>query len=212
MRRSRAEKAETHSKIVTVAAKRFRERGLEGVGLADLMKEIGATTGAFYKHFDSRDDLVVEALGEAFQHLDEMEQRAEDLPALLDDFLTDHHCADPGTGCALTALAGDVRHASTAVKAVFAERVKHNLSYYADRSDGEDMQARRSKAILLFSAALGGLTLARAVNDKALSREIVESLRRLLIPMSRKAEAMGGEAVTKKRKPSAAKPSARAAG
>ncbi|MGD0966624.1 MAG: TetR/AcrR family transcriptional regulator [Candidatus Acidiferrales bacterium] len=58
---SKSEKAETHTRIVSVAAKRFRELGLEGIGVADVMKEAGVTVGGFYKHFDSRDELVVEA-------------------------------------------------------------------------------------------------------------------------------------------------------
>ena len=72
----RVDKAETHIRIVKVAAKRFRELGLEGIGVADVMKEAGVTVGGFYKHFDSRDELVVEALATAFQDLD----RWEDTP------------------------------------------------------------------------------------------------------------------------------------
>ena len=64
---SKSDKAETHARIVSVAAKRFRELGLEGIGVADVMKEAGVTVGGFYKHFDSRDELVVEALATAFQ-------------------------------------------------------------------------------------------------------------------------------------------------
>ena len=65
MGHSRAEKAKTHKRIVAIASKRFREEGLAGVGIADLMKEAGLTVGGFYKHFDSRDDLVAEAVGSA---------------------------------------------------------------------------------------------------------------------------------------------------
>lgn len=186
MRKSKTEKADTHSKIVSVAAKRFRERGLDGVGIDDLMKEIGATVGGFYKHFGSRDDLVVEALAEAFRDLDKLEQRSEDLPALLTTFLSEEHCASPGTGCALTALAGEIRHASTAAKGIFTERVKHGLSFYSDHLNGGDAESRRTRAILIFSAALGGMTLARAVLDKALSREIIDTLRANLIALSQK--------------------------
>ena len=186
MRRSRAEKAETHSRIVAVAARRFRERGIEGIGVADLMKDAGATTGGFYKHFESRDDLVIEALGKAFQELDDLEQKSGDLSSFLSAYLNDKHCANPGTGCAVTALAGDVRNASTGVRGVFTERVKRTLGYYADRLQAGDQQTRRSKAIMLFSAAVGGLTLARAVNDKSLTREIVASLREQLIELSEK--------------------------
>src|SRR5271169_6374571 len=59
---SKSDKAETHSRIVSVAARRFRELGLEGIGVADVMKEAGVTVGGFYKHFHSRDELVLEAL------------------------------------------------------------------------------------------------------------------------------------------------------
>jgi len=65
MGHTRAEKAKTHKRIVAIASKRFREEGLAGVGIADLMKEAGLTVGGFYKHFDSRDDLVAEAVGSA---------------------------------------------------------------------------------------------------------------------------------------------------
>ena len=57
MGHSRAEKAKTHKRIVAIASKKFREEGLAGIGIAELMKEAGLTVGGFYKHFDSRDDL-----------------------------------------------------------------------------------------------------------------------------------------------------------
>ena len=59
-------KGETHKHIVAIASKRFREKGLAGFGIAELMKEAGLTAGGFYKHFDSRDELVTEALSDAF--------------------------------------------------------------------------------------------------------------------------------------------------
>ena len=66
MGHSRAEKAKTHKRIVAIAAKRFREKGFAGFGIAELMKEAGLTVGGFYKHFDSRDDLVAERSAHAF--------------------------------------------------------------------------------------------------------------------------------------------------
>jgi hypothetical protein len=54
---SRAAKIKTHQHIVNVASKRFREKGLAGIGIADLMKEVGLTVGGFYKHFDSRETI-----------------------------------------------------------------------------------------------------------------------------------------------------------
>src|ERR1700735_5166309 len=60
---SQAQKEKTHKRIVAIASKRFREKGLAGFGIAELMKEAGLTVGGFYKHFDSRDALVAEAVG-----------------------------------------------------------------------------------------------------------------------------------------------------
>lgn len=177
MRRSRADKEKTHSRIIAVAAKRFREEGLEGIGVADVMKEAGSTVGGFYKHFGSRDDLVIEALAEAFKDLDKLEQAAEDLPMMLRQYLGEEHSENPGAGCAVTALVGDVRHASTGTRTVFTQRVKHDLQYYEDRFKPGDPKSRRARAILVLSACVGGLNLARAVNDKGLSREILSALR-----------------------------------
>jgi TetR/AcrR family transcriptional repressor of nem operon len=63
---SKAQKAGTHKRIVAIVSKRFREKGLAGFGIAELMKETGLTVGGFYKHFDSRDELVAEAVSSAF--------------------------------------------------------------------------------------------------------------------------------------------------
>jgi TetR/AcrR family transcriptional regulator, transcriptional repressor for nem operon len=191
MRHSKAEKAATHSKIVAVAARRFRELGLNGIGVADVMKEAGSSVGGFYKHFNSRDELVIEALAEAFKDLDRWEQEAEDLPALLRFYLGEEHRDCPEAGCAITALAGDIRHASKGVKAVYTERVKHSLAYTADRMEGGDAASRRARAILSLSAGIGGLALARAVNDKTLSREILAALRDQLIALAKQPQPIG---------------------
>src|ERR1700676_2788677 len=95
---SKSDKAETHARILSAAAKRFRELGLEGIGVADVMKEAGVTVGAFYKHFDSRDELVVEALATAFQDLDRWEQQTDTLTNALKNYLSEEHRDAPGTG------------------------------------------------------------------------------------------------------------------
>src|ERR1700690_296569 len=97
---SKSEKAETHPRIVSVAAKRFRELGLEGIGVADVMKEAGVTVGGFYKHFHSRDELVVEALATAFLDLDHWEEHTEDITKALENYLSEEHRDAPGAGCA----------------------------------------------------------------------------------------------------------------
>jgi len=114
MRHSKAEKAKTHERIVAIASKRFREKGLAGIGIADLMKEAGLTVGGFYKHFDSRDALVAEAVGGAL----ELWKRQVDAAvsggppvtyeSLVDEYLSEAHRNHPGTGCPVSTLAGDL--------------------------------------------------------------------------------------------------------
>src|SRR6201985_4019261 len=95
---SKRDKGETHTRIVRVAAKRFRELGVECIGVDDVMKEAGVTVGGFYKHFDSRDELVVEALATAFQDLDRWEENTDTLTKVLKTYLTEEHRDAPGTG------------------------------------------------------------------------------------------------------------------
>src|SRR5258708_33302059 len=113
MGHSQTEKRKNHERIVRIAAKRFREKGLEGVGVADIMKEVGLTVGGFYKHFDTRDDLVVEALRSAFgAWRPQADAAAGGLPLtyaeLVDDYLNEAHRDHPGTGCAISALVGEI--------------------------------------------------------------------------------------------------------
>src|SRR5580700_407481 len=103
---SKSDKAETHTRIVKVAAKRFRELGLKGIGVADVMKEAGATVGGFYKHFDSRDELVVEALATAFLDLDRWEEHTDTLTKALENFLSEEHRDAPGAGLRVGRIAG----------------------------------------------------------------------------------------------------------
>src|ERR1700676_1087942 len=105
MGHSRAQKTRTHKRIINIASKRFREDGIAGVGIAELMQEAGLTVGGFYKHFDSRDDLVAEAVSSGFGS----RQRKVDAAAsggqpltyakLIDDYLSEAHRNNPGSGC-----------------------------------------------------------------------------------------------------------------
>jgi hypothetical protein len=115
--------------IRRLAATRFRERGLEGIGVADVMKDAGVTVGGFYKHFGSRDELVVEALATAFKDLDVWEEHTADIAQLLQNYLTEPHRDVPGTGCAMGALLGDMTRGSESARALYTERVKRSLAF-----------------------------------------------------------------------------------
>src|SRR5580698_3959578 len=177
-------KTHTHAKILKVAARRFRELGLDGIGVADVMKQAGVTVGAFYKHFKSRDELVVEALGTAFKDLDAWEKHAESLAQLLENYLTEYHRDNPGAGCAMGALLGDMSRASKSAKTVYTTRVKHSLAVTAGLLPSEENADKRGRALLILTSLLGALNLSRAVSDPSLSREILEQVRRQLVDLS----------------------------
>src|ERR1700759_4213558 len=177
MGHSRSDKQTTHERIVKVAAKRFRERGLEGIGVADVMKEAGVTVGGFYKHFGSRDELVVEALATAFKDLDVWEKHTADMAQLLESYLTEAHRDAPGTGCAMGALLGDVARASKSARALYTERVKRSLAFSRGPLPSSQGGNKRRRALLILSALLGTINLSRAVSDPDLSREILERVR-----------------------------------
>lgn len=177
-------KSHTHARILKVAAKRFRELGLDGIGVADVMKQAGVTVGAFYKHFKSRDELVVEALGTAFKDIDAWEKHAETLAQLLENYLTEYHRDNPGAGCAMGALLGDMSRASKSAKTLYTARIKHSLVVTAGLLPSEENADKRGRALLILSSLLGALNLSRAVSDPSLSREILDKVREQLVDLT----------------------------
>jgi TetR/AcrR family transcriptional regulator, transcriptional repressor for nem operon len=178
---SKSDKAETHARIVSVAAKRFRELGLEGIGVADVMEEAGVTVGGFYKHFGSRDELVVEALAAAFKDLDVWEEHTADMAHLLQNYLTEAHRDVPGTGCAMGALVGDMTRGSKSARALYTARVKRSLAFFSALLPSNPPSDKRGRALLILSALLGAINLSRAVSDPNISREILHGVREELI-------------------------------
>ena len=185
MAHAKRDKQTTHERIVSVAAKRFRERGLDGVGVADVMKEAGVTVGGFYKHFGSRDELVVEALAAAFKDLDVWEEHTRDMTQLLQNYLTEAHRDVPGTGCAMGALLGDMTRGSKSARALYTERVKRSLEFTSALLPSRPRSDKRGRALLILSALLGAINLSRAVSDPDLSREILYGVRDRLISLTK---------------------------
>jgi TetR/AcrR family transcriptional repressor of nem operon len=184
MRHSKAEKAKTHERIVAIASKRFREEGLAGIGIADLMKDAGLTVGGFYKHFNSRDALVAEAVGSAL----ELWKRQVDAAAsgglpvtyesLVDEYLSEAHRNHPGTGCAVSALAGDLARADRRTRALVSRKVRDNIELLASlirNTNKTGSGSARAQAVLTYCALVGAIGMARAVSDEELSREILKT-------------------------------------
>ena len=190
MGHSKASKAETHTRLVAAAAARFKERGIDGISLADLMKDLKLTHGGFYKHFNSRDELVTEALqlaltqsGRAMR--ERLFDRAKpDVPGFVDFYLDESHRSGRAAGCAVAALAGDAPRKSADVQAQFRAQIESNLEALtvALETDGAGLASAeaRATALLVLSALYGALMMARAVGDSPLSREVLQSVRKQL--------------------------------
>jgi TetR/AcrR family transcriptional repressor of nem operon len=183
---SNAQKQKTHKRIVGIGSKRFREKGLSGFGIAELMKEAGLTVGGFYKHFDSRDELVAEALSDAFGFWQRQQEAADSggpplsFEKLIDDYVSDVHRKNPGAGCAFSTLAPEIARSGKRTRALTSDQVKADIELIVGLLPGRDNRARRSRAILTFSALVGAMSLARAVSDEALSQEILKTVADLL--------------------------------
>src|ERR1700747_1669267 len=173
---SQAQKEKTHKRIVAIASKRFREKGLAGFGIAELMREAGLTVGGFYKHFESRDDLVAEALRDAFGTWQRQKEAAASsgqplsFEKLIDDYVSDAHRDNPGAGCAFSALAPEIARSDKRTRALASEQIQNDIQLIAALLPGKDKRTARSRAILTLSALVGAMSLARAVSDEVLSR------------------------------------------
>jgi TetR/AcrR family transcriptional regulator, transcriptional repressor for nem operon len=183
MGHSRDEKARNHERIVEVASARIRESGTEAPGVAEIMQAAGLTHGGFYKHFGSRTDLIAEAADRAFadgeRTVHEVTEGAQEpLAALVDWYVSTQHRDNPATGCPVAALGADVRHGADRVRASYRRQVERNLANL-ERLLGGGEDARRLATVAL-STLVGSIVLARAIDDEALSDEILRDVREAL--------------------------------
>lgn len=183
MKVSREQAAENRERIIDVAGKLFRERGFDGIGVADLMKAAGLTHGGFYGHFKSKDDLIAEASARAnagtgktwSATVDRLGEGA--FAALAGQYLSTAHRDNPGMGCAFAALGSEVGRQGEAVRGVFSEGLEGLIDILAGTLPGGSAAEKRRKALAAMAEMVGALALARAVGDDALSKEILAAAR-----------------------------------
>jgi TetR/AcrR family transcriptional repressor of nem operon len=191
---SQAQKAESRQRVLDTAARQIREHGLEALGVADCMRSAGLTHGAFYGHFSSRDALIVAALEQAMTRgqkrvmsraADAAEHSKTPFEAIVDAYLHPAHADNPGTGCALCALAGDAVHATADVKALYTthlRRLADQLTQAAGGGDGsEDESGSGALGLGVAATIVGAITLARAVDDHELALSILTAAHALVI-------------------------------
>jgi TetR/AcrR family transcriptional repressor of nem operon len=178
--KSQKDKAESHDRIVQVAAVRFREAGIDGIGVADLMKDAGMTHGGFYRHFASRDELVAEGVERALSDGSRVVEalansKQANLRSIVDGYLSAMHRDNRATSCAVTTLAGDVARSNDRTRIAYTRQVDVYVELLARLIAGENQNSKRTKAIAALATLVGALSMARAVSDEKLSREILKS-------------------------------------
>ena len=182
MRVSRAEAAQNRERIIEVAAKLFRERGFDGIGVADLMKSAGLTHGGFYGHFASKEDLMAQACARALEgSLGTLRQVAAQsggnaLSAIAAAYLSPEHRDHPGEGCTLAALGAEAARQGSPVRGAFTQAVHASIDALTELVAGESGQAKRERALATYASMIGALILARAVDDPELSGEVLQSV------------------------------------
>lgn len=185
MRVSRDQARQNRRRVVATSSALFREKGVDGVGISDLMSEAGLTHGGFYKQFGSKAELVEEACALA---LDDtmafwdgyLEGAAEPRARFIRAYLSQQQRDRVGEGCLLPALAGEARRESPAIRSIFTRAIRS----YADRLD-QPAEARtsqtRAEALSTLSEMVGAILLARVTDDPQLSNEILDAARRNIL-------------------------------
>jgi TetR/AcrR family transcriptional repressor of nem operon len=195
VRYSKEHKEETRRRILEAAARAYREEGVDGVGIGELMQSIGLTHGGFYAHFDSKDALVAEAcdsvrspLAQRYFEWAEEVGGAEGLRRVIRGYVSRQHRDDPGLGCLMPALAADVSRGAPEVRASFTRSLRRLAAGIARLLPGggraepaaEDAakDAVPDEALVLVSGMVGAVLLSRAVDDPELSDRILLAARR----------------------------------
>ena len=188
MRVSREKANESRELVINMAARLLRERGFDGIGVADIMKAAGMTHGGFYRHFESKDELAIKASERAIADtkasiIEEFMKMPEDpLRVLVERYVSSVHCGDPGSGCILPSLAADAaRRDDPALRQVFTANIKEYLEQLgvllAARSEATDS---RSPAAVL-AEMVGAVILSRVISDEALRDSLMADVVRDIV-------------------------------
>lgn len=187
MRVTKAQALANRARIVETASVLFRERGYDGVGVAELMAAAGFTHGGFYKHFRSKADLMAEAAASGLsQSL--ANSAGLDVAEFFNLYVSRDHRDARGVGCTMAALCGDAARQPEEIKATFAGGIESMLA--ALEREGTtlgnvDRHEVRAKMIDMLAHAIGAVVLSRACpDDSPLADEILEVCRtEILAPL-----------------------------
>jgi TetR/AcrR family transcriptional repressor of nem operon len=176
-------KEQTRRRIIEAAAGAFRANGVAGISLADIMRKVGLTHGGFYAHFKSKEDLIATTLAELHDvRMARFEEVAKETPdaALLraaNFYLSSRHREHPETGCSIATLGSELSRTEGAARSQISINIEAWLDRFAEVAPAKDRNGRRRQARGAFAAMIGGLILARGVEDAHLSDEILADVR-----------------------------------
>ncbi|WP_417663072.1 TetR/AcrR family transcriptional regulator [Pseudomonas sp.] len=181
MRYSDDHKAKTHQRIIEEAARLFRRDGIGATGLQPLMKTLGLTHGGFYAHFKSKDELVETALAHSAEQLSGRTQQLfaseEPLATFIRGYLSSAHCANPGEGCPLPTMSAELGQRGQP-SPVTDQLVEKRLKSIEGCLSGDNAA---EQSVILLSAVIGALVLARSVSDPKLSERLLKTARQQLL-------------------------------
>lgn len=181
-------KAETHQKIVKDASRRVRAEGLNGAAVAAVMRDTGLTHGGFYKHFESKDDLLLESLREGFReiignlvHIAKQSPPETAWKAIVKTYLSLEYCDNAERGCPLTALAPELARVDKKMRA----QVVAELVNYKDRMipfmPGRRTADKERAFFSIFSTMIGAVSIARMLPEPAMREYVLASARDFLL-------------------------------
>jgi TetR/AcrR family transcriptional regulator, transcriptional repressor for nem operon len=181
-------KGEIHQKIVKDASRRVRSEGIAGAAVSAVMRDAGLTHGGFYKHFGSKDELLMESVSAAFEEIaDRLVQAAEQSPpdtawkAIVKTYLSLEYCDHVEYGCPLPALAPELARAGKAMKPQIFEELKKYRSRMLPFMPGQRTADKERAFFAIFSTMAGAIEIARMLPEPAMRERVLESARELLL-------------------------------
>ena len=182
MRKSKEEAALTRKRIVTTAAAVFRKNGIVATGLNDLMKAAGLTHGGFYKHFESKDQLVAEACAEALETLiAKLTTAGSGRPGTAAaTYLSTDHRDHPSEGCPLAAIGSELSRCDEKTRDLATTGFLKLVDIMAAQFGAAKTAEARRRALVAVSTMIGALTMSRIVSDPELSAEILREVKKSL--------------------------------
>lgn len=175
-------KQKSRDRILEAAGKRLRNEGLNGAGIAAVMKDAGLTHGAFYSHFEDKNDLAREALVHALKEnrkrwtgKTRTENWAERLMRLAKRYLTPNHTRNMADGCALAALCSEAARSDNAFRLTFEAELKKSLTSICEEDFETTTKEKADDALAFMALLIGSMALSRAVHSPDLSHQILRA-------------------------------------